>query len=62
MHELAMTQSVVDMVMERTAGRRVASVHLQVDRPAPPTRSLTPLSTHKVLNPDLPTSNPGAET
>lgn len=30
MHELAITQSVVDMVAERTAGRRVATVHLQV--------------------------------
>lgn len=32
MHELAITQSVVDMVVERTAGRRVASVQLQVGR------------------------------
>ncbi len=30
MHELAITQSVVDMVLERTAGRRIATVHLQV--------------------------------
>lgn len=30
MHELAITQSVVDMVVERTAGRRIATVHLQV--------------------------------
>jgi len=30
MHELAITQSVVDMVVERTAGRQVATVHLQV--------------------------------
>lgn len=32
MHELALTQSVVDTVVARTAGRRVASVHLQVGR------------------------------
>lgn len=32
MHELAITQSVVDMVVERTAGRRVASVRVQVGR------------------------------
>jgi hydrogenase nickel incorporation protein HypA/HybF len=32
MHELAITQSVVDMVVERTAGRRVSSVQLQVGR------------------------------
>lgn len=32
MHELALTQSVVDMVVERTAGRQVASVQLQVGR------------------------------
>ena len=30
MHELAITQSVVDMVVERTAGRRVAVVRVQV--------------------------------
>jgi hydrogenase nickel incorporation protein HypA/HybF len=30
MHELAITQSVVDMVVERTAGRQIAAVHLQV--------------------------------
>lgn len=30
MHELAITQSIVDMVVERTAGRRIASVRLQV--------------------------------
>ncbi len=30
MHELAITQSVVDMVVERTTGRRVASVQVQV--------------------------------
>lgn len=30
MHELAITQSVVDMVVERTAGRRITTVHLQV--------------------------------
>ena len=30
MHELAITQSVVDMVVERTAGRRVTSVRLEV--------------------------------
>lgn len=30
MHELAITQSVVDMVVERTAGRQVVCVHLQV--------------------------------
>lgn len=32
MHELAITQSVVDMVVERTAGRRVASVQVQVGK------------------------------
>lgn len=32
MHELAITQSVVDMVVERMAGRRVATVHIQVGR------------------------------
>ena len=32
MHELAITSSVVDMVVERMAGRRVAAVHLQVGR------------------------------
>lgn len=32
MHELAITQSVVDMVVERTAGRLVATVHLQVGK------------------------------
>jgi len=32
MHEMAITQSVVDMVVERTAGRQVASVQLQVGR------------------------------
>jgi len=30
MHELAITQSVVDMVVERTTGRRIAAVHLQI--------------------------------
>ena len=30
MHELAIISGVVDMVVERTAGRRVATVHLQV--------------------------------
>lgn len=30
MHELAITQSLVDLVVERTAGRRVSTVHLQV--------------------------------
>ncbi len=30
MHEMALTQSVVDMVVERTAGRRVSTVHLTV--------------------------------
>ena len=30
MHELAITQSVVDMVVERTAGRRVGRVRLDV--------------------------------
>ena len=30
MHELAITQSVVDMVVERTAGRRVGLVRLEV--------------------------------
>lgn len=32
MHELAITQSVVDMVVERTTGRRVTSVHVQIGR------------------------------
>ncbi len=32
MHELAITQSVVDMVVDRTAGRQVASVQVQVGR------------------------------
>jgi hydrogenase nickel incorporation protein HypA/HybF len=32
MHELAITESVVDMVVGRTAGRRIAGVHLQVGR------------------------------
>ena len=32
MHELAITQSVVDMVVGRTAGRQVASVQLQVGK------------------------------
>lgn len=32
MHELAITENVVDMVVGRTAGRRIASVHLQVGR------------------------------
>jgi len=32
MHELAITQSVVDMVVERTAGRRIKTVRLQVGR------------------------------
>ena len=32
MHELAIVSSVVDMVVERTAGRRVAIVRLQVGR------------------------------
>ena len=32
MHELAITQSVVDMVVERTAGRRVASVQVRVGK------------------------------
>lgn len=32
MHELAITQSVVDMVVDRTAGRRIASVQLQVGK------------------------------
>jgi len=32
MHEMALTQSVVDMVVERTAGRRVASVSMKVGR------------------------------
>ena len=30
MHELAITQSVVDMVVERTAGRQVSLVRLEV--------------------------------
>ena len=30
MHALAITQSVVDMVVERTAGRRVATVRVRV--------------------------------
>jgi len=30
MHELAITQSVVDMVVDKTAGRRVTSVRLQI--------------------------------
>ena len=30
MHELAITQSVVDMVVDRTAGRRIATVQVQV--------------------------------
>ncbi len=30
MHELAIIQSVVDMVVERTAGRQVATVHITV--------------------------------
>jgi hydrogenase nickel incorporation protein HypA/HybF len=29
-HELALTQSLVDLVEERTAGRRVVAVHLRV--------------------------------
>jgi len=32
MHELSITQSVVDMVVERTSGRRIASVQLQVGK------------------------------
>ena len=32
MHELAITQSVVDMVRDRTADRRVSTVRLQVGR------------------------------
>ncbi len=32
MHELAITESVVDMVLERTPGRQVARVHLRVGR------------------------------
>lgn len=32
MHELAITQSVVDMVVDRTAGRQVASVQLQIGK------------------------------
>ncbi|CAA9378405.1 MAG: [NiFe] hydrogenase nickel incorporation protein HypA [uncultured Nocardioidaceae bacterium] len=32
MHEMAITQSVVDMVVERTAGRRVTCVRLEVGR------------------------------
>ena len=32
MHELAITHSVVDMVRDRTAGRRVSTVRLQVGR------------------------------
>ena len=30
MHELALTQSLVDLVTDRTAGRRVVAVHLRV--------------------------------
>ena len=30
MHELALTQSLVDLVTERTAGRRVVAVNLRV--------------------------------
>lgn len=32
MHELAITESVVDMVLDRTPGRQVACVHLKVGR------------------------------
>ncbi len=32
MHEMAITQSVVDMVLERTPGAQVASVQVQVGR------------------------------
>jgi hydrogenase nickel incorporation protein HypA/HybF len=32
MHEMALTQSVVDLVRERTEGRRVTRVHLRVGR------------------------------
>ena|SRR5689334_958634 len=32
MHELAITQSVVDLVVQRTTGRRVVSVNVQVGR------------------------------
>lgn len=32
MHELSITQSVVDMVADRTAGRRIASVRLEVGK------------------------------
>ena len=32
MHELAIMESVVEMVVERTAGRRVAVVHVQVGK------------------------------
>lgn len=32
MHELALTQSVIDLVAERTAGRRVTTVRLRVGR------------------------------
>ena len=32
MHELAITQSVVDMVVERTAGRQISLVRLEVGR------------------------------
>jgi hydrogenase nickel incorporation protein HypA/HybF len=32
MHELAITQSVVDLVAERTKGRRVVAVHVRVGR------------------------------
>ena len=32
MHELAITQSVVDMVRDRTADRRVSTVRVQVGR------------------------------
>ncbi|MFC4783894.1 hydrogenase maturation nickel metallochaperone HypA/HybF [Nocardioides sp. MAHUQ-72] len=30
MHELALTQSLVDLVVDRTVGRTVAAVHLRV--------------------------------
>ena len=30
MHELAITQNVVDMVIERMAGRRISTVHVRV--------------------------------
>ena len=32
MHELSITQSVVDLVAERTSGRTVVAVHVQVGR------------------------------